>query len=360
MISELYGYAPCAQNFGAHIQALHVLKAKRAAVRAAQALLVAAQDVNDDEGFLRLSLDPMTEVNDIASATRKSRSKKQLIQTVLEEFKSRTLHRESSMGIRTNFQCFDNALRGLHPKRITVISGLPSSGKTLIANQMAWAAAESGVPTLKISLEMPAEKLIDRNIVFASRLPAKAWTDPLEYARSQGKEEPTKEHLKQIGGAVKRIQNAPIEYEDPSNCSIGQIIAIIRRHVRRNRTRVVVVDYLQLIKGEKGLSREQQLSEISHALQSIAKELGLCLILLSQQNKEGGTKHAESITEDADLVMAIMKDLEKDSATFGQHKGIMVRKDRHYGNNGLILPLYLIKDMLRFEEHQFDPYQQAS
>lgn len=353
VISELYGYAPTSAHFSHHLAKLHVLKAKRAACSAAMRLLEASQDHSDDETFLERSLEPMTEIHDIASATKKARTKNQLIKSVLEDFEGRVVRQESSMGIPTGFRCYDEALRGLHTKRIIVISGLPSSGKTLIANQIAWAAAESGTPTLKISLEMPAEKLIERNLIFASRLPAKAITDPLEYAEANGNKTPSREHLKQVQSAIKRIQKAPIEYEDPSNCSIGQIIAIIRRHVRQHKTKVVVVDYIQLIKGEKGISREQQLSEISHALQSIAKELDLCLIVLSQQNKEGGTKHAEAITEDADLVMAILKDLNKDSETFGQHKGILVRKDRHYGNNGLILPIYLIKDMLRFEEDQY-------
>ena len=359
VVAELYGYAPTGAHFAEHLKKLHILKAKRAQIIACLDAIEAAEDLNDDETFLEKSLEPMTEIHEIASATQRSRTKRELIARVIADFEQRVVEQKSSMGVETPFTSFNQYLRGLHTKRVTVVSGLPSSGKTLFANQLLWSAAQQGVPSLNISLEMPSEKIIERNVVFASRLPAKALTDPLEFARANDSKKPTREHLLAIKRATSSILEAPIHFEDPSNCNVSQIIALIRRHHRINKIRVVSIDYLQLIKGERGLSREQQLSEVSHALQSIAKELDLSLILLSQQNKEGGTKHAEAITEDADLVLAILRDLDKDSETYGQHKGVLVRKDRHFGNNGVVLPIYLIKEMLRFEESLTNPYPES-
>jgi len=215
-----------------------------------------------------------------------------------------------------------------------------------------------------VSKELPAKKAVERTLPVASGLPALAIKEPFEYAAQEGKTQLCKKDLQKLKKGVQRITNLPIQYEDPTGAHISQIVAIIRRHHRRNKIKVVVVDYLQLVNGDFRLSKEQQMSQISHALQGLAKELDICMILLSQQNKEGGTKHAESITEDADLFISIAQDRAKTigndpNPNFGKYLGLACRKDRHNGNGGSILPVILNKDLLKFTElrpYDFDEH----
>jgi replicative DNA helicase len=89
-------------------------------------------------------------------------------------------------------------------------------------------------------------------------------------------------------------------------------------------------------------SREQQLAHASGVLADLAKELGICLILGSQLNKEGASKHAEAINEDADLHLQIHQDEQK------KHIGILVHKDRHNGHGGCRLPIVMHETLLQF------------
>ena len=57
-------------------------------------------------------------------------------------------------------------------------------------------------------------------------------------------------------------------------------------------------------------------------------------------------------------VSAILRDTDRESGTFGQHKGVLIRKDRHFGNNSLVLPIYLIKETLCFKECIRNPYEE--
>lgn len=113
---------------------------------------------------------------------------------------------------------------------------------------------------------------------------------------------------------------------------------------------VAVVDFVQRIRPLPEMrreSREQQLAHASNHLADLSKELGFCLLLPSQLNKEGAAKHAEAINEDADLHLQIVQDRTGPAPTFA-HQGIAVMKDRHAGQDGTILPIVLDGPMLRF------------
>lgn len=350
VIAECYTFTPSAVHFYDHVKELHVYKARRMAIKAASRLLESAQNLASSEDFINAAGEPMTDLLETAAANQSSKTKKQILRTALDRFEERVRGENGSMGWATGLQSYDQYLKGLHPQQITVLSGFPSSGKTVLAGQILWEVAKEGIPSLMISLEMPADKIVERIIPLASDRPAAAISDPLSYAKQNGASRPTKEHLLGIKNAFRRIHDSPIEIEDPSNASIAQVLATIRKHARKNGVKVVAVDYLQLIRGNGSLSREQQMSEISHSLQGVAKELGLSMILLSQQNKEGGTKHAEAIAEDADTVLSILQDRDKESDNYGKHQGVMIRKDRHNGNTGVIMPIYFDKPMIRFSQ----------
>ena len=111
--------------------------------------------------------------------------------------------------------------------------------------------------------------------------------------------------------------------------------------------KIAAVDYLQLIR-VKSDNKEAEVSEISHALQEVAQDLQITVLALSQLNAEGDTKHGRVIEEDADAVISIIQDRDKNSETYKQHRHVVIAKDRHYGSEGTRVPLILNRETIRF------------
>jgi replicative DNA helicase len=161
-------------------------------------------------------------------------------------------------------------------------------------------------------------------------------------------EKPTVQSLQLIKRAAMQIKDLPLMLVKPANRRLSTVLAAIRRCHRECGARVLAVDYLQLINAESD-SREGEISEASHSLQQIAGELGVTLLILTQLNQDGDTKHGRVIEEDADAVIQIVQDRNKESQTYKQHRFILLQKDRHYGNGGRRIPLVLDRDTIRFK-----------
>lgn len=253
----------------------------------------------------------------------------------------------------------DEHLRGAHPGRLWVIGAYPEGGKSVIASQMIVDAARDGTECLFLTLEMSERDLMDRMIIQAARVDAKAYTEPLDYARQHGLNAPAHGILQAIKNAAISIKDTPLRLQRPANRKLGTIIATIRKAAREMKIKVAVVDYLQLIRGGDHGTKEGEIAEISHALQEVAQDLQISLLVLSQLNADGETKHGRVIEEDADAVIRIVQDRNKESETYKQHRYIMIDKDRHYGSGGTKVPLILNRERIRFIPGE-DPIAQAT
>jgi len=307
-LTEIYTYTPTDAHLGYHVKQLHILKARRHAIKAAEEIIEAARDMSDAESFITLSGANMSLVSDIASAASNTRPKKLIMSELMATFEKRIKGESSPMGWSSGLNSLNKAIMGIHPQRLIVISGFPTSGKTVLAIQICWELAKQNIPSLIISLEMPDHKIAERNLIMASDLPARAISDPLEYSKESGNQKPTIQHLRNVQIGINSIMQMPIHFEDPTGANINQIVAIIRRNAKEHDIRAVAVDYIQLIRGNsKSFSKEQEVAEISHAFQALAKELKIVIILLSQQNQDGDTKHSKAISEDADAIFTIVQ-----------------------------------------------------
>jgi replicative DNA helicase len=159
---------------------------------------------------------------------------------------------------------------------------------------------------------------------------------------------PSGELLKAIKRAAMTIRDSPIRLQRPANRKLGTVIASIRKASREMGIKIAAVDYLQLIRGGDHGTKEGEISEISHALQEVAQDLQITLLVLSQLNADGETKHGRVIEEDADAVIRIVQDRNKESDTYKQHRHISIDKDRHYGSGGSKVPLILDRERIRF------------
>ncbi len=352
VVADVFGRAVLNKDyFARHIEILSEKLARRMTIAAAERMTQVAYEAAEASEIIEVTSAPITAIHDALTATRPAKSTKAVLRGCIERFQRRCQGNESPMGIETSLLEINRRFRGLHGKQVVVISGYPGGGKTTLAGQLAIDSAVDGHNTLICSLEMPEEDLMDRMIAYVARRPADAIIDPIKYAREVLEVNgPTNDMLQAIGTASKRIAGSPFMIEDLIGANIYQITACIRRAHRKSPLKVVAVDYVQRIRPAPEKireSREQQLSHASELLADLSKELGFCLLLPSQLNKEGAAKHAEAINECADLHLQIVQDRNGQTPTFN-HIGIAVVKDRHHGQDGALLPIVLDGPMVKF------------
>ena len=265
--------------------------------------------------------------------------------------------------IPTHYADLDGLLSGgFWPGELIIIAGRPSMGKTTFAlnivRQISVGNENRIKPTAVFSLEMPKEQ-IAKNI-----LCAQAELDGRKMRRYDFNEEEFERA--QFFGKV--LQTAPIFVDDTSGLSISALRARCRRLRQRSKVELVVVDYLQLMRGSganKQTNREQEVAEISRGLKSIARDMGIPIIVLSQLNRSAEKRENDdkrpqlsdlresgSIEQDADVVIMLYRpdywNIETNSNALNIGEA-MVMKNRN-GPVGSV-KLTFRKDILRFDSY---------
>ena len=261
---------------------------------------------------------------------------------------------EGPRGLRTGFADLDAKLGGLMPGQLVILAARPSVGKTALALNIAeHVAARQAVGFF--SCEMSREELGQRLLASASGV-------PLHQIRSGSLDDAQVNGLAEIAG---QLGQRRLLIDDRAAVSVGYIRARCRRWKRRHGLALLVVDYMQLMRGE-GETREQEVASLSRGLKALAKELHVPVIALCQLNRalEGRTdkrpqlydlRESGAIEQDADIVMALYREDimygDADSAT--PNRGlcqVLVRKHRN-GPLGDVTLRY-VPELCRFESTQ--------
>jgi replicative DNA helicase len=228
-------------------------------------------------------------------------------------------------GISTGLIDLDKKLGGLHASDLLILAGRPSMGKTSLATNIAFniakaykrgrthdgheGAVEGGVVGF-FSLEMSSEQLAARILSEASEVPS-------EQIRRGDMQE---FEFRKFVEAAKSLESCPLYIDDTPALPISQVAARARRLKRTHGLDVLIIDYLQLLKGTgKGDNRVQEVSEITQGLKAIAKELNIPVIALSQLSRQvesredkrpqlSDLRESGSIEQDADVVMFVYRD----------------------------------------------------
>ncbi|KAF0170563.1 MAG: replicative DNA helicase [Rhodobacteraceae bacterium] len=228
-------------------------------------------------------------------------------------------------GVSTGLIDLDKKLGGLHPSDLLILAGRPSMGKTSLATNIAFniakaykrgrthdgseGAVEGGVVGF-FSLEMSAEQLAARILSEASEVPS-------EQIR---RGDMTEQEFRRFVEAAKSLESCPLYIDDTPALPISQVAARARRLKRTHGLDVLMIDYLQLLKGtSKNDNRVQEVSEITQGLKAIAKELNIPVIALSQLSRQvesredkrpqlSDLRESGSIEQDADVVMFVYRD----------------------------------------------------
>ena len=195
-------------------------------------------------------------------------------------------------GITTGFNTLDKFTGGWQETDLVIVGGASSMGKTSLALAFAYNAAFMGkTPTCLFSYEMSSKQLLSRLISSDTGIDnkwiLKGTLDDNELGR--------------IHESVERIQQVPMYVDECKSSSLKYLINRIRQYVITKKTKLFMIDYLQLVTNDKkGRSREQEVSEVARSLKNIAKELNITIIALSQLNRGVGQR-AESRPTLADL-----------------------------------------------------------
>ncbi len=295
-------------------------------------------------------------------------------------------------GVTTGLKSLNDKIGGLHKSDLMILAGRPAMGKTALATNIAFDAAkrywedlDAGQDMTKtkgavvgfFSLEMSADQLAAR--ILSER--AGISSDNLRRGKLSEAE------FREIARAAQDLENIPLFIDDTPSLSIAALRTRARRLKRQQGLSLIVVDYLQLLRGtglgHSGESRVQEISEITRGLKGLAKELQLPVLALSQlsraveqrENKRpllSDLRESGTIEQDADIVMFVFREeyyKEKDQPTEGtpEHDKwlmemenlygraeVIVGKQRH-GPTGIVT-LHFARETTRFSDLSRDDY----
>ena len=242
--------------------------------------------------------------------------------------------KEMVTGVPTGFLDLDQKTAGLQPADLVIIASRPSMGKTAFALNIAqYVALQTNATVGVFSLEMAKEQLVMRLLCAEARVDnAKVRAGYL-----------AERDFPRLAMAAGRLAEAPIFIDDTPGLNVLELRAKARRLKREHDLGVVIVDYLQLMRGldQKQENRVQELAEISRGLKALAKELQVPVVALSQLNRQVETRgdkrpimsdirESGSIEQDADVILFLYRDemYHADSADEGTAE-IIIGKQRN-------------------------------
>jgi replicative DNA helicase len=263
--------------------------------------------------------------------------------------------KETVTGVPSGFKELDELTTGFQKSDLIIVGGRPSMGKTAFSLNI---AQHVGVnlkePVAIFSLEMSKEQLAFRMLC------SEAMVDSNSVRKGFIK----KSDWHNLTNAAGKLAESPIFIDDSSGVNILEMRAKARRLKAEHGLSLVIVDYLQLMRGRGNAERrEQEISEISRSLKSLAKELRIPVIALSQLNRgvetRTGTKkptladlrESGAIEQDADVIIFLYRDevYNKDSSENKNKAEIIVSKQRN-GPTGTVT-LTFLSDCTRFTDY---------
>jgi replicative DNA helicase len=286
-----------------------------------------------------------------------------VIADVVRNLEERGQNPETVTGISTGFVDLDNLTTGLHGGELVIIAGRPSMGKTALAMNIAESCAVDQNKAVAIfSMEMGSEQIVTRLLGSVAKVD--------QQKMRTGKMDD--DDWAKIANGLGRLNEAPLFIDEGSALNSYELRARARRLDRsiEGGLGLIVVDYIQLMSplgGPQGENRATEISEISRSLKSLAKELNIPVVALSQLNRNvdsrpdkrpqmSDLRESGAIEQDADVIMFIYRQVvySKDPADEGIAE-IIVAKQR----NGPIgdVKLTFVGEYTRFENYANPGYE---
>ncbi|MBL7861715.1 MAG: replicative DNA helicase [Cyclobacteriaceae bacterium] len=309
-IAELTSKVSSAANIEYHARIIIEMAIKRDLIQiASQIHHDAYEDTTDVFELLDKTEQNIFQISD-SNLRKNYDSMKSLMFQATKELQEKRNHKDGLTGIPSGFSRLDRVTSGWQKSDLVIIAARPGMGKTaFIVSALRNAAVDFNIPVAIFSLEMASLQLVNRLISAEAELDS----EKIKKGNLADFE------WQQMVHKTNRLSTAPIFIDDTPALSILELRAKCRRLKAEHNIQMVVIDYLQLMKGEASGNREQEIASISRALKGIAKELAIPVIALSQLSRgvetRGGDKRPQlsdlresgSIEQDADIVMFLYR-----------------------------------------------------
>lgn len=280
-------------------------------------------------------------------------SLKELIQPELERLEQVVHNKGVTTGISSGFKNFDTMTSGFHDSDLVILAARPSMGKTAFVLNLALnAAVKQNKGVLVFSLEMSNSQIFQRMLAIESKIALNKIRNGFIDEHEWG----------QLGIASGKLANSNVQIADVPNVTVLEIRAMARRLKAAGKLDMILIDYLQLIRGTgKGDNRQQEISDISRALKGIARELNVPVIALSQLSRApeqradrrpmlSDLRDSGAIEQDADMVVFLYRDeyYNEDSESKGVAE-VIIGKQRN-GPVGTV-KLTFLNDLQKFADY---------
>lgn len=328
---------------------------KRELIEIAHEIL--SKDHKDPEELLELLLDKTFELSTKGEVVPYV-SLAEVVPRLKETIESFSKSKSHITGIPSGFPDLDRLTTGFHGGDLIIIAGRPGMGKTSFALSIAkYVAQKENLPVGIFSLEMTKEQLALRLLSFISHIPL--------YDLRLGKL--TEEQKEVLEESFKLLQELPIYIDDSAGLSTTDLRIKAMRMKKEKGIELLIVDYLQLIRGvRKYSSRQEEVAEISRSLKALAKELNIPVIALAQlsrQVEQRGDKRPQladlresgQIEQDADLIIFLhrpeyyLKLKKKEVPPDLQGKAEVIIAKQRQGPMGVVVETYFIEKLSLFE-----------
>jgi replicative DNA helicase len=359
-VTSLFTFVPTAANVGYYLEIIRDKYILRQIIAACTESVRRSFDEQDEVNSL------LDEVEQKIFAVGEDRFKGQMpsmkdqVMEAIETIEKLYEHKGGITGISTGFVEFDRMTSGLHPAEMIVIAARPSMGKTAFAMNIAeHVAINEKLAVAIFSLEMSSQQLVQRLLCSRARVNLKKVRDGFLGERE----------FSSLTSSASKLAEAKMFIDDSSGLTILELRAKARRLKAQNDIRLIVVDYLQLLRSisRRGQDNRQiEISEISAGIKGLAKELNIPIIVVAQlnrnpENRTGDSKgrprlsdlrESGSIEQDADLVGLLVReayyaDTDEEKEEAAGNADLIISKQR----NGPIgdIPLTFLSEYTRFE-----------
>ena len=327
---ELARNTPSTANWKAYARTVAERAVLRRLVEAADAVRDSANENRPVAEIIASAQQAMADLRDLDTGEPDYKRMDEVVTRNIDIIDSK-FNKTLKTGLSTGLADLDKLIRGLRKKTVTIVAGLPGSGKTTLGLQIAQHIACTGLGVgMVFSLEMPEEELGNRALASLGSVDLQV----LDNGQLLDEDWP------RLTSAVSKIMDKPLYVSDKSGLTVPRIRSICRQVKRKHGLDVVVIDYIGLIGSDgKAFNRTAELGKISTGIVNIAKELEVPVILLAQLNRDStkrpGKKPIASdlrdsgqIEADAHCIILVHRDMDSEEGQNGATE-LLMPKCRH-------------------------------
>jgi len=310
-LATLVDYVPTAANISYYCKLVKEKSVARKLIETSTQIATSGYEGGDMEEILDQAEKAIFEISE--SRTRPSYFPvRDILKDTFKKIEQLFERKELVTGVPTGYHDLDKMTAGLQSSDLIVVAGRPSMGKTAFALNVveyATAHADKPVSALIFSLEMSKEQLVQRMLCSLAKVDA----GRLRTGHLGESDWP------KLTMAAGQLNDAQIYIDDTPAISVLELRSKARRLKAEHGLGLIIVDYLQLMRGSNPESRQQEISEISRSLKALAKELELPVVALSQLNRSlesrtdkrpmmADLRESGAIEQDADVIMFVYRE----------------------------------------------------